>query len=140
MGTSLQIFIESHTNLTKKAIRIIGKKGYNYPTKELIEQYRIVKLHNCYFEELGKFMYKSMHSMLPLALDNIYIQNQYIHTYNTRNSSAPHLYAMKTNLKLNSFLIQSPKFWISIPNDIKDCKNYKTFCKKLRVHLFNMKY
>ena len=116
----------------------MAKKTYNFPTKELFKSYRIVKLNHCYLEDLGKLMYKSINNYLPIGLEELFVLNETIHNYNTRNVRAPHMYVMKTNIMLNSFLIQSPKLWMLLSDEIKESKTLKIFVRRLRNYLFSM--
>ena len=86
---------------------------------------------------IGKIMYTWMNDLLPKSLDNLFSINEEIHDYFTRNARGPHLQRIKTNLMKKSFLIESPKFWLLLPQEIKNSNNCKLFCKRLKRYLKN---
>ena len=107
----------------KKSIRTVFKKGYNYPTYDLFKNNGILNVKNLHRHSLGKLMYRWNCGLLPCSLSDIFDYNSTVHKYYTRNHNNPHMYVCKSSKLLNSFLLEGPKLWISLPKTEKSCKN-----------------
>ena len=70
--------------LQKKAIRIITHSRWNSHTSLLFRNKYILKLNDLNTFLVGCFMHSAMHTELPAVLNDWFITNSSIHTYNTR--------------------------------------------------------
>ena len=119
----------------KKAVRLLAKKPYNYPTGDLFINYKVLNVRKLYNLYTGKLMYRWITGQTPKALNNIFVANNNVHNYPTRNAEGPHLFVRRSNVLCKSFLIEAPKLWLSLPLDIKNCNNIKLYSKRLKNYL-----
>ena len=122
----------------KKALRCIFKKPYNHPTMELYTNNKILSIENLYNLHLCKLMYKYYNNLLPVALNNIFVNNNNIHGYNTRFHNEPHRFLYKKDIVCRSFLVKAPLIWNSLPIEIKTSPNIKLFNKRTKKHLLSV--
>ena len=78
---------------------------------------------NMYKLESCKFMYMNSKNEIPSPLIELFTHNTDIHNYNTRHSKVVHIQSRKSNQTSRSFLHQSPKLWLTIPEVIKNAKS-----------------
>ena len=78
--------------LQNKAIRIINGVPPRTNVKYLYIQHHILTMKQLYHYNLGLFMYKYSNGMLPEIFADFFIKVEEIHSYNTRSSSAQHLF------------------------------------------------
>ena len=60
---------------------------------------------------------------IPSPLIELFTRNIDIHNYNTRHSKDVHIQSRKSDQTSRSFLHQSPKLWLTIPEVIKNAKS-----------------
>ena len=113
-------------------------KPYNFSTYSLFKDNRIMNLEKLYKFNLCKSMYRYMNNLVPEILKEMYILNENVHYYNTGNREMPHFYHIKYNQYLNSFIIQGPKIWVRVPNEIKNSDKFHLFNKKLKTYLLSI--
>ena len=92
---------------------------------------RLLGLKKIHYPEKSKFMYKYYNNKLPAYFNNYFENRDTIsHSYNLRNRNPPRpilsTYAEKM-IKNNGYDI-----WNTIPTNIKNCKNLKSFSEKLK--------
>ena len=114
----------------KKAIRILAKKCY---TKELFKNY-ILSLKNCYHINLAKLVFRWKNSGLPASVYNLFDPHNKVHNCSTRIARGPHLYIKKSRIKCMSFLMEAPRLWFNLPEDINNIKLFKTRLKKYLIN------
>ena len=98
---------------------------------DLYFKLQLLGLDKIHFLEKAKFMYKYYDDKLPIIFDN-YFQNQAVitHSYNLRNRNPPRpiLSAYAEKMMKNN----GPDIWNTIPSEIQNCKNLKSFSDKLK--------
>ena len=62
----------------------------------LFESYKLFNICELYNASLLKLMHRYHHEKLPPALCDVFVANNQVHVYNTRNSTTPHLFAKCT--------------------------------------------
>jgi hypothetical protein len=77
-------------------------------------------------------MFHHKFSLLPERFDNMFLKNDQIHTFNTRNSSKYYVPSCRTNIRQFSVRFQGPKFFNSLPHDLVDIVFSILFKKKLK--------
>lgn len=113
--------------LHKKIIRIITNSDFIEHSQPLFKRLNILNFADLSQYIIASFMYNKINS-------NNY-NTQPIHTYQTRNQHS--LYIPRPNLTLfkHSFMYSGPKFWNSIPKEIKESKSLSSFKIKLKSHM-----
>ena len=77
-------------------------------------------------------MFRFHNNKLPNALKNIFVSNEEIHMYGTRNRKTPHLYVKRDTCYNQSFMYQAPTLWLKIPTNIREFKTCTIIVKKVK--------
>ena len=107
--------------------------SYLCHTKPLFEKYNTMNIFNLYERELGIFMYKYRHGLLPKSFDLLFVNLESIHNYNTRNKENYRLDIHKTK----SVLTSGPKLWNSLPCDLRTATSVKAFKDNISIYIKN---
>ena len=90
-GNASKYLLDSLFLLQKRAIRIINHAGYLSHTNALFQKNKILKLIDLFGYNLGIFMHKLSSKDLPGVFLQMFIRNNSVHHYPTRQSDAYHL-------------------------------------------------
>ena len=112
-GTTYQKYLHPLEILQKKAIRIITRSPYNAHTAELFKRLNILKFHDLVNFEMDRFIYQFSTKSLPNVLITIFVANDYVHNYATRQHREPRISIHKSRQTSNSFMCRGPKIWHS---------------------------
>ena len=111
--------------LQKRAIRIISKKPYLYPSNELFIDNFILKLEDVINLNLALYIFKNPNYFTPL------------HNYPTSLGSFPIQNFHRITTTQHSIHFKAPKIWISLPNDIRMSPTKFIFISKSRKYFIN---
>jgi len=67
-----------------------------------------------------------------MPLQNLFILNSDIHSYNTRNKNGPHVTDRNYTTISKSFIHAAPQIWYNIPEETKRVKTLKSFSSKFK--------
>ena len=86
--------------------------------------------------------FKAIHKQSPTYLQNMF-QIKQQSRYNLRSNqqimyNIPHSNCV--TLGDRSFAVSAPKMWNSLPQNLRECTNFKLFKKKLKTHLFSQAF
>ena len=98
--------------LQKHAIRILNKCKFDAHTDPLFKKCSILKVHDIFLQQMGKFIFSLRNGFLPEKFLDIIQQNNEIHSYNTRNSTAIRTPLCRTNIRQFATRFQGPNFLI----------------------------
>ena len=118
--------------LQKKAIRIICHADYLSHTDPLCKTHKILKVNDIYLLNLGIFMYQLTKNELPKLFQNMFSTNNQYHNYPTRQASSYHLPRTRTLFSNKIFTNSGPKFWNSLPSDVRESNTIYTFKRKVK--------
>ena len=126
----------SHLNrlklLQKRVIRIIARVDNFYHTDELFTKFNILKLHSINDYMIGQIMYKAYWSLLPIPLMSLFVKNDNIHSYHTRQKDDFHPPRPKSNLLKRSVAYKGVTVWNSIRQTVKINCSFECFKKRLK--------
>lgn len=117
--------------LQKKILRIIGNTGPRSHTNNLFSQNKILKITDIYQLQLGQFMHNLSTNNLPPIFQTMFVVNNSIHKYPTRQANYIHLPLKRTLFAQKTFVYIGPKMWNSLSNEIKESVSINTFKYKL---------
>ena len=131
--------ISNLVKLQKRALRIIDKKPYTYPSGVLFKKYKILKLPELVQEQSIMILLAYVNKTLPSSVANLF---QYHRPNNTRLSKHFFVPYAKTNYRTFAISYFAPKVWnaivSSIFEDIEDVpKNKYTLKKYVRAYLLD---
>lgn len=76
-------------------------------------------------------MFLYPHRLLPASLSNLFLTNDQVHRFETRNANSYRSHACRTNIKQFTILYQGPKIWNSLPSSMKYHDSFYVFKKSL---------
>ena len=77
--------------LQNKVVRIITYSKNRAPVDNLYLELNLLPLHKIAHHRIALMMYKYNHAMLPIALQDLYIKNKFVHHYRTRQHNLLHV-------------------------------------------------
>ena len=119
--------------LQKKIVTIMTFSNYTEESRPLFKSIKIIDIYelNTYLTRI--FMYWYSHSNLPAYFINFFVQNESIHSHNTRRSAKKiHNEFKRTNYAKFSLRCKGATVWNSLPVDIKNIDSFNRFKKGLR--------
>ena len=90
-GSTQQTLIEKVLVLQKRVIRVICNAPILSHSDPLFFENNILKIKDLYFFQLVQFMFKYNDDSLPYIFHDMFLKNQNVHNYPTRQSSEFHL-------------------------------------------------
>ena len=117
--------------------RIISNQSFDAHTAPLFRELKILRFTDIFLFQLGKFMYLSKLGLLPEMFNGLFLTNNQMHSYNTRKSNAFHIFPCRTNLRRFAIRFQAPKFFNSLPDNIKNAVSISHFKTKLKASLLS---
>ena len=136
-GNTHQTLLERVFLLQKKSIRIVCDATLRSHTNPLFINNKILKITDLYHFQLGQFMYKYSKQMLPDAFHDMFVKNNLIHNYPTRQSNKFHLPLLRTCFAQNTFIFDGPKYWNKLPNEVKNAPSLNVLKKTLKEFLLD---
>lgn len=123
--------------LQKRAVRIVaGVKSFAHSTP-LFQSFNLLKFHQIMTFQIGVFMYRFTHGLLPLNFTGYFQQGSDIHNYSTRNSSHYRTISARLNSRRFHIKYTGPGVWNSIPNHIQQASSLLRAKTLLRDYLIN---
>ena len=77
-------------------------------------------------------MFQFHNSDLPSVFENIFTVNNEIHHYPTRQTNLFHLPRTRTALAQDTFIFTAPKYWNSLPIEIRNSNSLFILKRKLK--------
>ena len=120
--------------IQKKVIRLISFTNYDIPSAVTFKNLEILPLNKLVYNRIGIMMYKYSNNLLPPAINDLYVSNNDVHKYSTRQKHL--LYVNKSNINVyaKSFGNVSVRVWNALQSKIdvnvpiskfkKSSKNY----------------
>lgn len=136
-GNTQSTLLNSLFKLQKRVIRNINQTHYISHTAPLFIDSNTLTLYDLYKYQLGIFMYKFHHGLLPPAFNNFYTCNSSYHTYNTRSMNMLHHPYSRTSLNHSQIRSTGVPFWNSLNHAIKISPTLNTFKQKLKQYLLH---
>ena len=89
-GSAYQYRLNKLVKLQKKCVRNVCKTSYNENTCTLSKKLKILKLSDIFNIKIGKFMFSYTNCLLPTSIQDLFVRNSEVHTYNARHKNDPH--------------------------------------------------
>ena len=104
-------YCSSIIKVQKKAgIMLLSAKRTAH-TKPIFKLLNILTFRQLHVYSIQMFMYKYNSGLLPTICDNMFKLNQYVHSYNTRQSTQIHISMAILEIKLRSVRIKGAIIW-----------------------------
>lgn len=121
--------------LQKKALRIITHSHWNCHSLPLFKRLRILPVYNLNNLQVACFAFRQTHNLLPASFHSFFVQNNSLHSHNTRQSTNLHLLRHRLVMRKNSIRISGPLIWNKIPDSIRSLKSISLFQSKYTDYL-----
>ena len=118
--------------LQKKAVRIITESHYLAHTDPLFSKLTLLKLDDLYKHQLGIYMYKSTKGLLPDSMSSMVIPIHNVHDHNLRNQNVYYIHHVRTNCRKFTIHCTGPKFWNTLPQQLREAVSENQFKRKLK--------
>ena len=104
--------------IQKKVIRLISFTNYDIPSAVTFKNLEILPLNKLVYNRIGIMMYKYSNNLLPPAINDLYVSNNDVHKYSTRQKHL--LYVNKSNINVyaKSFGNVSVRVWNALQSKI----------------------
>ena len=90
-----------------------------------------------YVYSVGVFMYQLTINELPAVICALFVRNNTIHSYSTRQSNLFHLPLTRTLFAQKNITFTGPKFWNDLPIGFTESTSLYSFKRKLKCHLLS---
>ncbi len=81
-------------------------------------------------------MWQLHKDVCPVVVPINYIDNSsVVHNHNIRQANQFHIKYSRTALASTSFMFSSPRYWNSLPVNLRECNELRQFSNKLKIHL-----
>ena len=126
-----------------KKITIITEESYSYnhiislhcTHRSTILNDKLLKLDDLYKYQFGIFMHKVTHCQLPQNMSSMFLRTDNIHSHQLRNQNAYYIQQIRTNTRKSTINFFGPKFWNTLPANLRQLVSIHQFKKKFKVLL-----
>ena len=112
----------------KRTIRTIANAGFIDHTEPLFKQHKILKVQDLYNFQLGTYMYRALARGVFTTRPNTRTRGSDLDVQPSRHRITSTQHAV-------SYV--APKFWNTLPDDLRSINSYKRFKKRLKEHLLD---
>ena len=124
--------------LQKRVIRVIANVDKYYHTDALFTRFKILKFQQINHYMIGQIMYKAFMKSLPEPVQSIFVMNETIYDYDTRQRNDFHLPKPKSNLLRKTVAFKGVIIWKYIRDNIDFNCSYACFKQRLKCTLLVM--
>ena len=93
----------------------------------LFQKYKKLTIYELLQLQILKFIYQSVHNLLPKTLVKLFRITTNIHDHNTRRKMKLFTKLARLNIRKNSIAVQGPILWNSIPETMQNASSLKQF-------------
>ena len=121
--------------LQKRAIRFIANIPPATHTQAEFFNLKLLKISQIRHYQVGIFMYRYLHNLLPPTYQHFFSLNSDIHTHPSRNPYSLYIPFARTNTRLASIRCDGPRKWNDIPLHIRTLPSVHLFKRELRSYI-----
>ena len=124
--------------LQKRIIRIITKSKFDAHTEPIFKQNKLLDINNIFKLQAGLFMFSLHNRVLSKQFQSLFQTNSSIHSYQTRQAKHYRIPYIRTNIRKFTIVYHGPKFWNSLPIQLKQNSSHNSFKINLKKHLLSL--
>ena len=130
--------LDSLYKLQKRAVRIILFQSYRAHSKPLFVKLNLPNVYDLCLAQILIYAYKSVNNLLPSTCTSYFTHAKDTHQHATRGHEF-NLYVInaKKSCRVNSLSFRGPKYWNSLPNNIRLSSSLNVFKTLLREYLIS---
>ena len=140
-SSTFKSYLKKLIVLQNNALKIIGSAKWNERASPNHLKFKILRLPDMFKFESAVFTFKFNKQLLPSPFSHYFSKSNTKYHQLTRVAKSDNYFSpfYRTNKLQNSIKYHGPKFWNSLPIELKLCKPLKSFKIKLK-HFFLNKY
>ena len=119
----------------KRAVRIITSSSYLAHTLPIFSNIKIPSIYNIYNYQVLIFMLKQKKGLLPSIFNNMFIQNNTIHSHNTRQDNNIHVSAFRSRLSQQTIRFTGTKLWNFVYTKLKTNISLSSYKHNLKEYI-----
>ena len=133
-GNASNCHLDQLYKIQKKVIRLISFTNYGISSATTFKKLEILPLNKLVYNRIGIMMYKYFNNLLPPAINDLYVSNNDVHKYSTRQKHLLYINRSNINVYEKSFGNTSVRVWNALQSKIdvnvpiskfkKSSKNY----------------
>ena len=124
-------------NLQKRVIRIITSSPYRCNAEPLFHQHNLLNIYDINKVQVGCFMYKHTHKMLPKVFNDLFQCKANVHNYRTRQCNMLRIPFVRLTKSQFSICVHGPNVWNHINSKLKTSNTLMTFRKLLKKEIIS---
>ena len=124
--------------LQKRVIRITTKSKFDAHTEPIFKQNKLLNINNIFKLQAGLFMFSLHNRVLSDQFQSLFQTNSSIHSYQTGQAKHYRIPYIRTNIRKFTIVYQGPKFWNSLPIQIKQNSSRNSFKINLKKHILSL--
>lgn len=132
-GKACKTITNSIFILQKRAVRIITRKHYSYPSNTLFCQLKLLKFYDLVDFGILLFMYKAHKNTLPPNIQLNFVKRNSCHSLRGIGMFVRPRFL--TSLKERSTIIQGIRLWNNLESKVKNVRSMHVFKKMIKVGL-----
>ena len=138
-SSTFKSYLKKLIVLQNKALKIIGGAKWNERAPPFHLKFKILKLPDMFKFESALSTFKFNKQLLPSPFSHYFSKSNTKHHQLTRGAKSDNYFLpfYRTNKLQNSIKYHGPKFWNSLPIELKLCKSLKSFKRKLKQFFLN---
>ena len=80
-------------------------------------------------------MYQINNGDAPHAVASMFVKNDRVHNYCTRQAALYHFISVRTQLRNNTVAFAGPKYWNSLQSSFRQARSLSVFKRRMKVYL-----
>ena len=107
-GNASRCHLDQLYIIQKKVIKLISFTNYDISSAATFKILQILPLNKLVYNRIGIMMYKYSNNLLPPAINDLYVSNNDVHKYYTRQKHL--LYVNKSNINVYTKALETQVF------------------------------
>ena len=132
------LILTPYSSHRKQVIRTCTNSMWLAHTNPLFYQFKTLKVHDLYTYQLGIYMFRYQHNLLPTGHQIISFKSNaesYTHSYDTRHATDLYVHPTNTLLAKNTIKSQGPILCNSLNSSIKNSPSLASLKYNLKKHI-----
>ena len=137
-GSAADVHLKQIVKLQKRVVRIINCSRSSEPSTPIFQKFKLLRINEIYTYNIGIFMYKHAHHIHPEVIDSMFIKNNKIHMYNTRQSKCLHKPKVKLSISQRTIKYKGVTIWNNLSSKFNTNVAINIFKSSLKSYCLSM--
>ena len=131
-GNTINKHLDVLIKLQKRAIRIVTSSPRLEHTEPLFRELKTLQLEKLYVFKVGLTMFKVWHCLIPESFTSLFVCNNAIHSYNTRQSLLFHVPKARTDYMKRAISNRGVHIWNYLCSKLSTDCSYLSFKQSIK--------